>query len=138
MKEISLVNYSHRGCEPLKSITQLSEEEAFKKAKEICKSNKGIAFGRFEDFVNYYPKRINTEKSLHQGFKSKGGKPEVETIIEAVLVHSDKSSYTDRPYVEMLKNIDSMDRYLYGIKTEDAYYDRVQMLLNDMKIIDKD
>lgn len=66
---------------------------------------------------------------------SKISESELEIIIEAVSVHSDKSTHTDSPYVEMLKNVDSLDRHLYGINTEGAYADRTEAFLKDLDLI---
>lgn len=42
---------------------------------------------------------------------------ELEIILEAVKEHSNKDVVSTNPYVEMLKDIDSLDRYLHGIDT---------------------
>lgn len=42
-------------------------------------------------------------------------------IINAIIKHSDKETYSNDSFVELLKDIDSVDRYLHGIKSEDAY-----------------
>lgn len=56
---------------------------------------------------------------------------ESQIIIEAVTVHSDKETYTDNIYAEMLKNIDSFDRYLHGIRTEGAHEERTIKMLEE-------
>lgn len=73
-----IINYCNPHCSPLSSITRLPEEEAFAAAKMLSESYKGTAFGRFEDFVNYYPRRIRTEKWLYENFLKMGGEPETE------------------------------------------------------------
>lgn len=60
---------------------------------------------------------------------------EIEIILSAILVHSDKETFSDDLYVEMLKNVDSVDRYLYGIKTEEAYSTRTKSFLKDLNIL---
>lgn len=47
-----------------------------------------------------------------------------ELIIEAVIQHSDKKTNSGNPYVEMLKDVDSIDRQLHGIETKDEYFER--------------
>lgn len=47
-------------------------------------------------------------------------------IIEAISTHSDKENFTELVYSEMLKDIDSLDRYLYGIETNNGYQKRVK------------
>lgn len=75
MDKIYILNYCSPGCEPLKSITQLNETNAYDFAKVLSANNSGTAFHRFVDFSNYYPKRIRTEKWLYDCFVNSGGKP---------------------------------------------------------------
>lgn len=42
---------------------------------------------------------------------------ETEIILSAVTVHGYKSDYSDNPYAEMIKDVDSLDAYLHGIDT---------------------
>lgn len=46
-------------------------------------------------------------------------------IINAVRHHSEKDVDSSEPYLELLKDIDSLDRYLHGVPTEGAYMERV-------------
>ncbi len=50
------------------------------------------------------------------GFSTK----EINTIIEAVKHHSEKDLYTDKPYVELIKDVDVFDCSLY--KNSEDYY----------------
>ncbi|MCK5757836.1 MAG: HD domain-containing protein [Clostridiales bacterium] len=59
---------------------------------------------------------------------------ETEIIISAVTVHGFKDVYTDNSYVEMLKNIDSLDAYLHGVRTEGSREERVEKILTDLGI----
>ncbi len=59
---------------------------------------------------------------------------EEEIIIGAISVHSQKEDYTDNPYVEMLKDVDSLDRFLHGIKTDGAYLERTDSFLKQINI----
>ncbi|XMB86539.1 HD domain-containing protein [Mycoplasmatota bacterium WC44] len=52
---------------------------------------------------------------------------ELEIIVEAVVSHSDKGVYTNKPYVELMKNIDSLDRYLHGINTTEDHLERLKL-----------
>ncbi len=61
-------------------------------------------------------------------------KDETDIIIKAITAHSDKDNYTDNPYVEMMKNVDSIDGYLHGVKSEGARGERVEKILKDFKI----
>ncbi len=50
---------------------------------------------------------------------------EQNIILEAVLAHSDKKKITDKPYVELMKNVDSLDRYLHGVNTDEYHLERL-------------
>ncbi len=89
MQEIYIVNYCNPNCTPLKSITRLPEIEAFLLAKKLSEQYKGEAFYRLADFANYYPRRIRTEKWLHDWFTKLGGEPETEHPLYFVLQRSD-------------------------------------------------
>lgn len=89
MDKIYIINYCSAGCEPLKSITQLNEANAFDFANELSVNNSGTAFNRFNDFINYYPKRIRTEEWLYDCFVSLGGKPTTRHPYYFVLHGSD-------------------------------------------------
>ena len=89
MDKLYIVNYCHPNCVPLYSITRLPESEAYAMAKDLSTENKGTAFGRFADFKNYYPKRIRTERWLHDWFIATGGEPTVEHPLYFVLHGSD-------------------------------------------------
>lgn len=52
---------------------------------------------------------------------------EIELIVEAIVAHSDKHVYTNKPYIELIKNVDSLDRYLHGIKTTGNHLDRLKL-----------
>jgi hypothetical protein len=55
----------------------------------ILGKNNGNAFYRFKDFINYYPRRIKTEKWLYNWFLELGGEPEIEHPLYFVLEESD-------------------------------------------------
>jgi len=78
MDELFLVNYRTPKCEPLKSITQLSEKEAIEVAKKLHQENPYDGFQRFgDDFTKYYHHRIRTEKWLYDEFIVIGGRPQM-------------------------------------------------------------
>ena len=88
MCEVNIVHYYHSKCIPLNSITELPENEAFEMAKKIGE-NDGESFYRFKDFVNYYPRRIKTEKYLYDWFIKSGGKPKTKNPLYFVVESSD-------------------------------------------------
>jgi len=88
MYEINIVHYCHSVCMPLQSITELPEIEAYKIAGKLGLNN-ATAFGRFKDFKNYYPRRMETEKWLYDWFIKSGGEPKTEHPLYFVLEKSD-------------------------------------------------
>lgn len=60
---------------------------------------------------------------------------EEDIIINAIIQHSDKETYTDDAFVELLKDIDSFDRYLHGIKSEGAYLERCNRVMKELGIV---
>ena len=88
--DLLLVNYCHPHCTPLQNIMWLPEDEAFDLAYRFAKENPDItAFGRFADFTNYYPRRLETDRLLYDTFTRLGGKPEVAHPLSFVLQGSD-------------------------------------------------
>lgn len=61
-------------------------------------------------------------------------KEELQNIHEAVISHSDKSTISNNPYIEAMKDIDSFDRYLHGIKTKGEHLQRLDKSLKLFKI----
>jgi len=102
MDGITLVNYAHTNCTPMKSITQLPEAEAFALAAKIYAESPCRAHRRFgPDFQYYYPHRMKTEKWLYEHFIALGGKPEAE-----------------HPFYFALHACGSLDEYFeYGTQT---------------------
>ena len=54
---------------------------------------------------------------------------ERKIIMYAVLHHSEKEINSGEPYTELLKDVDSLDRYLHGILTDGAYLKRAANIL---------
>jgi uncharacterized protein len=61
---------------------------------------------------------------------------EVAIIYEAVRGHSDKSVVTEFPYAELLKDVDSLDSFLYGFEPWEgtAREQRISRMLNEFNI----
>lgn len=88
-ENIHLTNYCPNGCEPMKSIMHLSEEEAFVMAKKLSSQADCSGFRRFgKDFSEYYPYRIKIENWLYKSFVNVGGKPEIKSPYYFVLEES--------------------------------------------------
>lgn len=84
------------------------------------KKSEGHA-GKAEIYVRSIITRHNNSTS--EGFL-KLTKVEEDILINAIAQHIDKETKTDDPYVELLKDDDSIDRYLHGVNTEGAYRER--------------
>ena len=59
---------------------------------------------------------------------------ELDIIIEAIIHHSEKDIISDSPYVELMKDVDSIDRFLHGIKTEEEYLIRCKKVFNELNL----
>lgn len=87
---LSLVNYCHPDCEPLKNIMRLPKEEAFAMAKAFADAHpQTMAFYRFGDFVNYYHLRETQDRYLYEQFIKLGGEPEEEHPLSFVVEGSE-------------------------------------------------
>ncbi|HBN83378.1 MAG TPA: hypothetical protein DDZ89_05990 [Clostridiales bacterium] len=101
--KIILVNYSYNSSEPLKSITQLSEKEAFAVAEKLYKESQCRAHRRFgPDFPVYYRHRLKTEEWLYDHFVAMGGKPETSHPYYFALQHCE-SLYRNFEYGKAIK-----------------------------------
>ncbi len=90
LEGLTLVHYCHKNCEPLHTIMSLPREEAFALAGALARENpEETAFGRFADFENYYPRRLEVERRLYQRFLRLGGRPEQEHPLSFVLEGSE-------------------------------------------------
>lgn len=88
--QLTIVNYCHNSCEPLKNIMRLPKEEAFALAAKLAEENKGrTAFWRFADFAVYYPERLATDRLLFERFVALGGEPREEHPLSFVLQGSE-------------------------------------------------
>lgn len=59
---------------------------------------------------------------------------ETEIILGAITVHSDKEIYTEEPYTEMLKNVDSLEKYLHCVGADEEQQKRSRLLLKEFGI----
>ena len=61
-------------------------------------------------------------------------KIEIERIIKAVIEHSNKEKHSDDMLTELLKDVDSLDRYLHGIETDNAYLERCNKAMKELNM----
>lgn len=89
MSSLYITHYYVKGTDPWKNIMLLPEEAAFQKAAELASAHKGMtSYGRFADFINYYPLRKAADKLLREQFTGLGGKPLLEHPYSFVLGES--------------------------------------------------
>ena len=74
MDKLYITHYFYPGTDPWKNIMLLPEEEAFRKAEELANAHPDTtSFGRFADFVNYYPARKKADAFVREKFIQLGG-----------------------------------------------------------------
>ena len=79
MSSLYITHYYVQGTDPWKNIMLLSAEASFRKAVELSSAHKGMAsYGRFTDFIKYYPLRKAADKLVREQFICLGGKPQLE------------------------------------------------------------
>ena len=87
---LSIVHYCHQNTKPFLNICRLEEVEAYRLAYKMAKENPDVtSFGRFKDFSNYYPERMQQDKWLYQEFIAIGGEPKELHPLSFVLEGSD-------------------------------------------------
>lgn len=59
---------------------------------------------------------------------------EADSLVKAIIKHSDKEEYSQDALTELLKDVDSVDRYLHGVKTEGEYLVRCNNVLKEFGI----
>lgn len=77
---------------------------------------------------------IERYNSTHRGSLPQITKKETELIVNAIVQHSQKEIISDNPFVEILKDVDSLDRYLHGVKTEGPHRERCTKVLKEIGI----
>jgi uncharacterized protein len=59
---------------------------------------------------------------------------EMDKIAKAILKHSEKETDSHDPFIELLKDVDSLDRYFHGVKTEGAHLDRCKRVMRELRL----
>ena len=59
---------------------------------------------------------------------------EIELIVDATYQHTDKKNYTEHKFAELIKDVDSLDRFLHSKDTYDFYSVRCKNSLKDLSI----
>lgn len=79
------------------------------------------------DFVERYNRESGTKLS-------KVTQEETDVIVNAIIQHSDKEICSDDPFVELLRDVDSLDAYLHGVKIEGGRLERSQRVMKELGI----
>ena len=87
---------------------------------------------------------VNGEKYIHElismynkeekNYYPPISKNEEDTIISAVIQHSDKGNNSKEEYTELMKDVDSFDRFLHGVETKDYHLERARNYAEDIGI----
>ncbi|MCK5304063.1 MAG: HD domain-containing protein [Candidatus Heimdallarchaeota archaeon] len=90
-------------------------------------------------FKDHGPNGVNLVRDFLKNYNKKFGDnyglisdDEIEQIVIATNHHSDKKQYSDDKFVELIKDVDSFDRYLHGKETYDFYVKRTNRVLKDI------
>jgi uncharacterized protein len=77
------------------------------------------------DFLDRYNREAGTKLS-------KINQEETETIVKAVVQHSEKELNSDDPFVELLRDVDSIDAYLHGVEIEGGRLERSKRVMKEL------
>lgn len=117
----------HRGIEPeLAGIAAALHDIGVVMAKK----HEGHAEGA-EKYVYEFLEKYNIEsgKKLPPVTKE-----EMEKVVKAIVKHSDKEANSNDPFVELLKDVDSLDGYLHGGKAEGARLERCKRTMEELRV----
>ena len=90
-------------------------------------------------FENHGPIGAPIVKAFLEDFNSKFGlecgvisTSDIDLIVESTEKHTQKAEFNDKPFVELIKDVDALDRFLHGIATKDYYFTRSEKCLKEM------
>lgn len=79
------------------------------------------------DFVERYNRESGTKLS-------KVTQEEIEAIVKAIVQHSEKEFNSDDPFVELLRDVDSIDAYLHGVEIGGGRLERCKKVMRELGI----
>ena len=79
------------------------------------------------DFLERYNRESGTKLS-------KVTEEETEAIVKAVVQHSEKELNSNDPFVELLRDVDSIDAYLHGVGIEGGRLERSKRVMKEFGI----
>jgi len=80
-----------------------------------------------EKYVVEFLTRYNNESKLYIITEE-----EMDRIMNAIVKHSEKDKDSNDRFVELLKDVDSLDRYFHGVKTEGAHFERCNRVMKEL------
>jgi uncharacterized protein len=117
----------HRGIEPeLAGIAAALHDIGVVRTKK----DEGHAKAA-EKYVYEFIEKYNVESGTKRPPITK---EETEKIVKATVNHSDKGGHSNDPFVELLKDVDSLDGYLHGVKTEGVRLERCKRAMKELGI----
>jgi len=82
-------------------------------------------------YVNDFIERYNQESGAKL---SKVTPEEKEAIVRAIVQHSEKELNSNDPFVELLRDVDSIDAYLHGVEIEGGRLERCKKVKKELGI----
>ncbi|MBM4307451.1 MAG: HD domain-containing protein [Deltaproteobacteria bacterium] len=82
-------------------------------------------------YVYNFIERYNQESGMKL---SKMTQEEVEAIVKAIVQHSEKEITSDDPFVELLRDVDSIDAYLHGVEIGGGRLERCKRVMKEIGI----
>jgi uncharacterized protein len=79
------------------------------------------------DFIERYNRESGTKLS-------KVNQEETEIVVNAVVQHSEKELNSNDPFVELLRDVDSLDAYLHGVEIEGGRLKRCKKVMKELGI----
>ena len=120
MDKLYITHYYFPGTDPWKNIMNLPEQEAFQVAGKLASEHPDTtSFGRFADFINYYPARKRADEFVRDAFIRLGGKPKLSHPYSFVLMECEY----------LRKWFDTSDKIVFDL--DDIPDDQISFTLGD-------
>ena len=127
-------------CSQLSKLLAMSRKEDIEIAG-IAGAIHDIAIIRTGKFENHGPEGGPMVREFLVSFNTRYGnqigrieQEEIELIVQATINHTDKTNFTENYFDELIKDADSLDRYLHGKETYDFYIERCTNALADLHL----
>jgi len=79
------------------------------------------------DFLGRYNRELGTKLT-------KVTEEEMEAVVRAVVQHSEKELNSNDSFVELLRDVDSLDAYLHGVEIEGGRLERCKKVMKELGI----